>query len=375
MTEDLTAAELESLQALADREQRKAWKFEDDLEDVRSRAAMLSIVRQEEAAAQLKLPAPEDASLAALLVEKFTDEPFTVDGLLKRGTNGLFTASYKTGKTSTALDLARCLVDGEPFLGAYDTTLEGNVGFFNCEMTKRDWRDYAALLQVGQTNRVRAWHLRGYALPLLSDAGSAAAVEWLRRNEVGFWVLDPWSSITKWAGVSENSNDEVGQLLLRLDQIKLEAGVSELFICAHTGRKEHERGAEHARGATAVDDWPDSRWILTKAGDERYLYVEGRGVQMPELTLDRDERCRLRIGGGSRAATRRQARVDEVVKIVNAQPGRNVGETIADMQTTSNDGEKRAAWKQGVADGRLEVRPEGNNKYLFPAESVNQGGA
>ena len=29
----------------------------------------------------------------------------------------------------------------------------------------------------------------------------------------------------------------------------------------------------------------------------------------------------------------------------------------------------------GIRPGRLEVRPEGNNKYLFPAESVNQGGA
>jgi len=127
--------------------------------------------------------------------------------------------------------------DGEPFLGLYDTHLEGNVGITNAEMGERDYAHYLRPLGIRNTDAVRVWHLRGYALNLMADAGCEAAVKWLRRNEIGFWFLDPYSSVLAWSGVDENSNDEVARFLVRLDTVKVEAGVRELVVVAHYGRR------------------------------------------------------------------------------------------------------------------------------------------
>jgi hypothetical protein len=296
------------------------------------------------AAQHLRLPPTQDDTVEALLAREFPDEPYAITACVKRDQSVGFAAAFKTGKTSTSVDCGRCLADGEPFLGLYDTALEGKVGYINAEMTERDYRDYLAPLGIVHPERMCAWHLRGYSLNLLSDAGAESAVEWLRRNEVGFWFVDPWSSLCAWAGVNENSNDEVGRLLVRLDQVKVEAGVRELVVCAHCGRADFEPGSEHARGAAKFDDWADVRWILTKdLVNNRFFSASGRGIEIEESRLTRDERGRLTIVGGSRASTSAQDRVDEVVAIVAANPGINVSGIRAMMTTTRNSGERGSA--------------------------------
>src|SRR5205807_2645857 len=76
------------------------------------------------------------------------------------------------------------------------------------------------------------------------------------------WILDPVArAIVGWPGAreTENSNTAVAEFLDTLDQLKFEGGVEDLFLAHHTGRAAQTPGAEHGRGATRWDDWPDVR--------------------------------------------------------------------------------------------------------------------
>ena len=176
-------------------------------------------LRARRGARALRLPpAQDDYSLAELLTRELPDEPYAIDDVLKRHQSALFASIFTGGKTTQNNDMSRCLADGEPWLGRYDTHLEGNVGIFNAEMNVADDVEYWARLGVRNADRIRIWHLRGYRLDLLTDAGTEAAIDWLRGNEVGFGIIDPLQSLVSWSGTNSNDNDEVARLLDRIDQ-------------------------------------------------------------------------------------------------------------------------------------------------------------
>lgn len=158
------------------------------------------------------------------------------------------------------------------------------------------------------------------------------AVQWLREKEIQLWVLDPWARVIS-GSASENDNDEVSAVLDVLDSVKGRAGVADLIVVTHLGRKEHEEGTEHARGATRLDDWCDSRWNLTRVGDDRFLRADGRDVEFPERLLRFDPAThRLSLGDGSRSdakeakkadaeTLRITAAVEEVKRVLRDSPG------------------------------------------------------
>lgn len=336
--------------------------------DARARAA------RAEATRQMRIPASQDDySLAAdaAYVRDLPEETFAVAELLKRDQNATLTAAYKTGKTGMVCDLGRCVANGEPFLGRFDVNVEGNVGFINAEMTRKDWTDYVTALGVNDPGRIRAWHLRGYRIPLLSDVGAEKMIDWLTRNEVGLWVFDSHARACSWSGVSENDNDEVGVLLQRLDEIKVVAGVHELVYLAHTGRKEHAAGFEHARGATVLDDWPDARLIYTKDDHgARFLRAEGRGVELDETEVQRDAATgRLEATGATRAQAKTDREVDEVFQIVFTQEGQKTGEVQKAMTTTTNATRRAHAVQRAVSEGKIHAVPSGPAKMLYVGPS------
>lgn len=312
----------------------------------------------------MRLPDDCDTSLTALLAEPPPEQRYAVDQILGVGHNGTLAGAYKAGKTSTACDLTRCLADGEPFVGL-DTRLEGNVGWLSAEMAAADWREYMSALGVRRTDRVHAWHLRGYQLPLMNDNAAERAVEWLREREVGFWVVDSHARLCAWSRVSENSNDDVAALLTRLDVIKAEAGVRELLHVCHFGRSPD---AERARGATVLDDWPDARWVQTKDDDgNRFIGVEGRGVELPQVHVQRDGRGRLQRTGLTRTEARRDVRVDRVVEVVTAKPGIKKAELLREVGGAQNDAS--VAVTAALLEKKVHVVKEGNASchHLGPA--------
>jgi len=282
------------------------------------------------------LPPPDSVSYSAAEARLIKREPvvFTVDGMAKRGHNVTITGQYKTGKTMLAMNLLRSLCDHTPFLDdrkvrALDD--DENVGFWSMEMNEVDlFDDYVFPQEMENEDRLKVLNGRGWGVNLLTEVGMIWAVNWLKTRNVGVWLIDSWARICRTAGVDENDNAAVGDLTYRLDEIKTAAGVTDLFILAHTGRMMQEEGRERARGAATFDDWADSRWIFTSDGDTRFLALDkGRGIDpmvATSLTFN-PETKRMTLSGQDRVDTRLAAGCQLVTTIVAGSPPRHYTKT------------------------------------------------
>lgn len=280
---------------------------------------------QIEAQARFIAP-PPDVSWS--VAEGFKNPPvrqkYLIDRLAGAKHNVMLIAQYKTGKTTFVVsNLARALCDGVPFLDEFDAGPGVVVGHWNCEMDPDELlEEYIRPADMKHPENMHVANLRGYSVNILSGVGKAWAIDWLKTRNVAVWTIDSLARLARMAGVNENDNHEMLNLLMTVDDIKLEAGVDVSFTIAHTGRGEMEEGNERARAATVIDDWPDARWIMTRDGDVRFLSVDGRGVKLPVTTIHFDEGTRhMTMGIGGKVEARTNAGVEAVVDLVTENPG------------------------------------------------------
>lgn len=312
---------------------------EDDAEEFERRVNALVALELERSEARKRariveaerswVPPPVDVSwsLTDALKDPPRPVPHLIEGLCGEKHNVVLTAQYKTGKTAFTMgSIAQALCDGADFLDKFPVNAPPGgvvVGHWNCEMDPYEMMDdYIRPVGINHTNNLHVANLRGYSVNILTPLGKAWAINWLRDRKVKAWTIDSFARLARMAGVSEKDNDEVMGLLMALDQIKVEAEVDVLFLITHTGRSEMEEGKERARGATAIDDWADARWIMTKLDKTRFLRVEGRGVAMEDLDLVYDpDTNRSTAGFGDKAAMRDNQGVQAVVEVVKEHPG------------------------------------------------------
>jgi hypothetical protein len=331
---------------------RQFWKRVDREAERRSRA--------EEVADSA--PPPSPLTLAEELAEVEDEEllTWTVTTILPEGHNVSLTGEFKTGKTTLAdVNLTRALVDGGRFLGVFPTHLaEGRVGIWNYEVAKRQFRLWMREANIQHPERVSVEHLRGHRLDLLSEAGQQWAVGWLREREVRVWLLDPWALLLSDAGLGENDNTEARRLLRVLDRIKEQAGVSNLLVTHHTGRQDKER----ARGATALDDWADTRWLVvreTQDGQERRYFrtLPSRDVETNEWQLGFNaETRRLEVVGPGRRLGAEERRQHHLLVAINNTPGIKAEEL---RLAVGGDKSKLPGEVRRLADSGLVVTEEG----------------
>lgn len=297
---------------------------------VRERATAKARQRVAEEVAEAAFAEPElgPTLLSDLLATPPATKRWTIEGLHRTGSNRLLTAQYKTGKTTTVLNEIRSLVDGWPLYERFEVEqiTDGSVVFFNYEVDADQIREWFGELAIRNTDRVHVFNLRGIRMSLTSEKGMATAVRWLADLGARYWVIDPYIRALSSCGLSENSNDDVARFTDTVDEIKRLAGVPDLLIASHTGRGEMAAGEERARGATRLDDWADVRHVLVRGKeddrDSRYMYAEGRDVDIEEFRLDFDpENRRLVAEGGSRANRESGVVVEDVIEAVAANPG------------------------------------------------------
>lgn len=248
--------------------------------------------------------------------------PYLIDGIAGARHNVLITAQFKTGKTLFSMNLARSLVEGTPFLDEFTTHMpaQGLVHIWSCEMDRQELiDDYLRPQQISNrgSKRMQVSHLRGYKISLITDVGKAWAINNLQGTKV--WIIDSLARLARMAGIDENDNPGMLDLFAAIDEIKQAAGIDACFVIAHTGRTEMAEGTERARGATAIDDWPDARWILIRENRIRLLSVDGRGVTLGQTSVHFDEHTKkLSLGmAGNRQSVRAGADVEAVVQCVH----------------------------------------------------------
>lgn len=276
--------------------------------------------------AQLTFRAPPDDASGSLAHYQATpprQRKYLIDGIAGAKHNVVIAGQYKTGKTLFVCNIIRALADGVPFLDRFDTHMpNGHVGFWSIEMDREELiDDYLRPQGIEHTTRVDILHLQGERMNLLSQVGRAWTIAWLRNHKVKVWIIDSLARIARMAGVDENDNGAVHDLLAAIDECKAGAGVDASFVIAHTGRAQQEEGKERARGATAIDDWTDARWVLTKEKDIRMFAVpEGRGVHMAQSSIHRDEttmRLSFGLAGITREQVKSEAGVEAVIAVVH----------------------------------------------------------
>lgn len=302
---------------------------------------------------------------------------YAVDGLLGALHNGVLAAQYKAGKTTLGLNLVRCAVDGESFLGQEVQAPDGNIAYLNGEMEMDDFLDYGELIGIRNTDRVFPLHLRGARLPLLSDVGREWFIDWCKANDIRWVIGDSWRRICTWSGVHENKNNEVDLLTDAIDQIKAAAGITTTLWLAHTGRVVADEGTEHVRGATSLDDWADVRWIMARGREDeretRYFYAEGRRINFEETALEFDEGTyRITLGTGNRRdAKYRQTEENyqTILDIVAAEPGitQNAIVThLADFGIQTNRARALKMVKEARDTGVISASKKGQNFLHYP---------
>jgi bifunctional DNA primase/polymerase-like protein/AAA domain-containing protein len=374
--EPLNDAELlRVLESIVGREaQRRSTELQQAIDRLRINSDAKRIFNSEEADKEFVAPVYR-RSLAEDLRAQPETPPETLVGLHRTGANAMLASQFKAGKTTLMANLVRSLADGTPFLDHYEVNFKGRVALFNFELDESQMIEWLGNLQVSKTERITTVNLRGQRLPLISERAQQWLVEFMNANDITAWVLDPFARAFAGCG-NENDNSDVGVFLEALDEIKRLSGVRDLWLVHHFGRKDHEQGQEHGRGATRLDDWADVRWLLTRQNDDRFLRVEGRGVFVEETQLVKGPSGRLSLGTGTRQDSKQNEKARKleqvtrrILDVVKARPGissRDIASALAGTDKSIVSQRLRAA----IDAEEIEVRrgPR-NSKLHYPIES------
>lgn len=331
-----------------------------------------------EAAHEQNLAAARGVNALDFLQE--TDEPPAplLGELMAEGHNATLTAAFKKGKSTTIENATAALVTGGRFLGRFQVDRPRRVALVNYELTEDDMRARlrALALPPAAAERLHVINLRGSRLSLTSPAGLGWMADQLTGHKTEVAIIDGYNAAVAPSIESENDNAGARRFLGTLDHLKAATGCTSLIMTAHTGRGVQEEGAEHARGATVIDDWADVRLVLTsdRVTGVRFLASEGRSsYSLPESALAFDATTRgLWLPGDGvglgRAAQRKTAAGGAAADAVKNEPGittTDLWNVLADAGITHND-DKAMAVGKAKADGLIHTHRDGRKQRHYP---------
>jgi len=294
---------------------------------------------------------------------------YRVTGWLPTGGRILLAAQFKAGKTTMVGNLARCLVDGDPWLGQHPVTpITGTVVLIDTEMTAAQLDHWLTDQSIVADDRVVPIPLRGNlnALDLLTTTGRAGWATRLRELRCGFLILDCLRPVLDAFGLDEHR--DTGRFLVAFDALLAEAGIGEAMVVHHMGHN-----GERARGDSRLQDWPDVGWRLVREDQDpasaRYLAAFGRDVDQRETRLEYDSVTRrLTAGEGSRAGNRVSTTLAAVLAALHGKPR----QSLRELQTTvTASGHARDAVREAIVVGRrtgqITTEPGPRNSILHSA--------
>lgn len=263
--------------------------------------------RRLDAEEQPPIDPPPIKRLDELLAEPDTEECYRIDKVAPADARIMLNAQWKAGKTTLVGNLARALVDDEPFLGRFTVnTPAHHVVIIDDELSENLVRRWLRDQNIANTTAVHVVTLRGKlaAFNLLDEKVRAEWADRLRALGCDYLALDCLRPILDALGLDERS--DAGKFLVAYDALLTAAGINDSLIVQHMGHAN-----ERARGDSRLQDWPDAIWSLIRDehDDEiRYFKAVGRDVSVPEGRLGYDRATRhLTYVAGSRNDAKTEA--------------------------------------------------------------------
>lgn len=316
---------------------------------------------------------PFDAGTLSEILGRPEEPVARVQSLVPWEASTLVVAQRKTGKTTLLLNLTKCLLTGEPFLGVLPVrpvAPDASVALLNFEVSAAQLARWASEVGV-PSERLFLVNLRGRRNPLTITDDRAALAALLKERRVESILVDPFGRA--YSGTSQNDAGEVGSWLVSLDQFaREEVGALDLVLAAHAGWN-----GERSRGSSALEDWADSIINLTRSEStgDRYIRATGRDVELEEdrLEFDPETRALSLSGSGNRQESQRQDRLSalaiQAMGIIEAEPGLS-GREVKQRMVGGKDQDKAASIASLITHGqvRIENGPKGA-KLHFPVSS------
>lgn len=293
------------------------------------------------------------------LAEPDEEEVYAIEGLAPEGGNVLIPALRKTGKTILVMNLAKALVDGQPFLGTFAVReIQGSLAFLNYELSASMFRRWARAIGFKNPERVRPLHLRGQSLPFWLPETRDATVEWLRGIDAESAIIDPAGRASHGLVLNDNDNAQVRDFCAAVDAIKEAAGLREVYVPIHMGWQPQPEGQERTRGASEWEGWMDAGWYYTADEDgARFLRAYGRDVEVEAFALTFDPHTHALTHAG---VTRTEKRAEDAI--------RRVCEAVAEVEVRTRKREHRQPKTAEVEDAINGLQKDRRSRAIQEAE-------
>lgn len=231
-----------------------------------------------------KIVLPPVKPLNSFLDEPDSETPWIINGVFPERGSAVLAAKQKTGKSTMVGNLIRCLVDGQPFLGRYETNQLNMVVLFDVELSENMLRRWLRDQGIKHTERVRVVSLRG-RLSSFNIMNPKIRELWAPYlDDADLVILDPLRPILDALGLNEHT--EAGKFLEAFDELCGLAGDPARLVVHHAGH-----GEDRARGDSRILDWPDTNMVLSRSKDDdegdgpRFFKANGRDVDIPKVEL------------------------------------------------------------------------------------------
>lgn len=256
-------------------------------------------------------PLPEILTLKERLDRPVPELAWRVEGWQPANTRVMLAAQFKAGKTTLTGNLARCLVDGDRWLGTEEVNPVNRVTILDFEMGERQIDAWLRDQGIFNTDRIVVVPMRGRAAAfnILDEDTRARWAQLLAGTD--YLIVDCLRPILDAIGLDEHRDG--GRFLTAFDALCEEADIPDALMVHHMGHSE-----ERSRGDSRFRDWPDVEWRLVREGDEpnspRYISAYGRDVDQTESQLDHDPDTRhLTLVGGTRANAKARAALPDIL--------------------------------------------------------------
>ena len=191
--------------------------------------------------------------------------PEVIQGLLYAGGTFMMSGASKSMKTYTMIAAGLAAAAGREWLGfrcAPVPVIYLNLELQGFAMATRV-KAVAAAMGIEPPAGFYVANLRGKLVTIETVEAQLAAL--LRKTGAGLVIIDPHYKISAASGVEENSNDEQGLLLYRLENAVCQSGAA-LMIAHHfsKGDKSQTKAIDRAAGGGALARWPDVVMTLTE---------------------------------------------------------------------------------------------------------------